>query len=193
MTSTTRGQNLLVEDFEYTAGDSLTSIGWTATSSTTTNAVLVTSPGLEYQGYVGSAIGNAAALTRTGQDVYREFEPDSAGSFYAFFMVRVTSARRGDYFFHYHTLPVSSSFFARIFVRLAANGNIAFGIAKKGTNSNPTSVYTDSSYSLDTTYTLVVKYTFRDTSNKDDEASLFVFAGEEIPTDEPTEPTVGPV
>jgi len=187
------GQALLVEDFEYPEGDSLTSRGWETTQSTTTNALLTISPGLEYSGYVGSGIGNATSLTTTGQDVYKGFAPDSAGSFYTFFMLRVTAARSGDYFFHYHTSPVSSSYFGRTFVRTAANGNLSFGIAKKGTNSNPTSVYTDSIYHLETTYVVVVKYTFQDETNRDDEASLFLFAEEAVPTDEPAHPTVGPV
>ncbi|MGB5872608.1 MAG: T9SS type A sorting domain-containing protein, partial [Bacteroidota bacterium] len=171
----------------------LTSRGWETAQSTTTNAVLTRSPGLEYTGYIGSGIGNATSLTTTGQDVYKEFAVDSAGSFYTFFMLRVTAARSGDYFFHYHTSPVSSSYFGRTFVRTAANGNLSFGIAKKGTNSNPTSVYTDSIYHLETTYVIVVKYTFREGSNQDDEVSLFLFSDEAVPMDEPAHPTVGPV
>ena len=188
-----RSQALLVEDFDYPEGDSLTHHGWETRQSTTTNAILTASPGLDYPGYVGSGIGNAAFLTTTGQDVHREFAPDSAGSFYTFFMLNVTASGSGDYFFHYHTSPVSSSYFGRVFVRTAANGNLTFGVAKKGTNSSPTSVYSDSIYQLGTTYLIVVKYAFRELSNEDDEASLFVFAGEAVPMDEPAEPTVGPV
>jgi hypothetical protein len=187
------GQSLIVEDFDYPGGDSLTSHGWETRQSTTTNALLATSPGLEYTGYIGSGVGNAASLTTTGQDVYKEFAPDSSGSFYSFFMVKVTASGSGDYFFHYHSSPVSSSYFGRTFVRTAANGNLAFGVAKKGTNSNPTAVYTDSIYQLETTYVLVVKYTIRDGSTRDDEATLFVFDSQEVPSDEPTDPSAGPV
>ena len=46
---------LLVEDFNYPAGDLLTAHNWLVHSGTT-NAVAVTSPGLTFAGYVGSDI-----------------------------------------------------------------------------------------------------------------------------------------
>src|SRR2546423_593103 len=55
--------SLLVEDFNYTAGDLLTAHGWSAHSGAGTNAIAVVSPGLTYAGYPSSGIGNAASLT----------------------------------------------------------------------------------------------------------------------------------
>jgi hypothetical protein len=186
-------QTVLVEDFVYPAGDSLTAHGWINSQSTTTNAILVRSPGLTFPGYAGSGIGNAVSLTSSGQDLHREFPPDSTGSFFASFILRITEAKSGDYFAHFHTNPVSTNFVARTFVRKAANGLLAFGIAKKGTNTTPTHVYSDSVYHTDSTYVLVLKYTFYPGSTTDDAASLFVFGRVDIPPTEPVAPTVGPV
>ncbi|MBK6878441.1 MAG: hypothetical protein IPG99_18910 [Ignavibacteria bacterium] len=63
-------QQRLIENFDYTAGDSLGAHGWTSFSGGATNRLLVTSPGLTYSGYPQSGIGNATTLTTTGQDAY---------------------------------------------------------------------------------------------------------------------------
>ena len=84
-------QLLLTEDFLYPAGDSLKNHGWEPTSGSLTNAILVTEPGLAIDGYPGD--GNCATLQSSGQDIARSFPPDSTGSFYVSFLLRVLSAR----------------------------------------------------------------------------------------------------
>ena len=48
---------LLTEDFNYTAGTFVSANGWTAHSGAGTNAITVTSPGLNYTGHPGSGVG----------------------------------------------------------------------------------------------------------------------------------------
>ena len=192
-TTAVRSQVRLVEDFPYDAGDTLTSCGWATNQSTVTSAVLVTEPGLSYPQHPGSGLGNAAQLGPSGQDVYREFESSTDGSLYLFCMINVQQASSGDYILHFQPSPQSTSFFGRLFIREAVNGQLSFGIAKRGTNASPTYVYSDSLYGLETTYGLVVKYAFKSGSNTDDEASLFIFDGAPLPSVEPALPTVGPV
>jgi hypothetical protein len=184
---------LLVEDFSYPAGDALTAHGYAVTSGSTTNAITVVSPGLSFAGYIGSGIGNAAGLVSTGQDVNIALAGSvTGGSVYASFLVNVAAAQAGDYFFHLIQGPVTSNVFCpKVFVRMATNGNLTFGVSKR---SN-TAALSDSIYSTGTTYLMVVKYTFfaTITPTVDDSASLFIFAAGPIPTDEPATPTVGPV
>jgi hypothetical protein len=175
LTFTAQAQLLFLEDFNYPAGDSLTSHTWVAHSGGTTNAQTVVSPGLTYTGYPSSGNGNAASLTTTGQDVNRQFTDSViAGSVYASFMVKVTSAQApGDYFFHLGPKTLGVTFMGRVYVKLAANGNLAFGLSKTSTSTTVLPVYSDSIYSTGTTYLLVLKYQFNAGVN-DDTVSLFI-------------------
>ncbi|OGU81886.1 MAG: hypothetical protein A2254_14380 [Ignavibacteria bacterium RIFOXYA2_FULL_35_9] len=171
----TFAQLLLEENFDYPAGDTLLNHGWNITGTSTVNPVTVASPGLSYVGYPSSGIGNAALLTTTGQDVNKQYTDSvTSGSVYASFMVNVTSAQTpGDYFLHLGVNPTNTfDFFARTFVRLAANGNLTFGISKSSTTSNP-AAYSDSIYTTGTTYLLVVKYALND-GLANDTINLFI-------------------
>jgi hypothetical protein len=167
---------LLVENFSYPAGDTLTTHGWNITGTSTTNPITVTSPGLSYTGYDLSGIGNAASLVTTGQDINKQYTDSvTSGSVYASFMVNVSSAQSaGDYFIHLGVNPTNTfDFFARTFVRLASNGNLAFGISKSSASvSNPVA-YSDSIYTTGTTYLLVIKYELN-AGTTNDTVSLFI-------------------
>ena len=170
----TFAQLLFEENFDYPATDSLTSHSWVVHSGTT-NAQTVVSPGLTYTGYPSSGIGNAASLTTTGQDVNRQFTDSvTTGAVYASLMVNVTSAQAaGDYFFHMGPKTLGVTFMGRVFVKLAANSNLAFGLSKTTTSASILPVYSDSIYTTGTTYLLVVKYQFNAGVN-DDTLSLFI-------------------
>lgn len=168
-------QILLEENFNYTVGTELLANGWNLTGTAVTNPVLVVSPGLTYTGYPLSGIGNAAGLGNTGEDVNKALS-DSAtsGALYGAAMVKITAAQSGDYFMHFGIATDNSSIFmARVFVKLAANGNLAFGISKSSINATTPAKYSDSVYTLNTTYLLVFKYTFGPGAT-DDSASLFI-------------------
>ena len=172
----TFAQLLLEENFDYPAGDTLLNHGWNITGTSTVNPVTVASPGLSYVGYPSSGIGNATLLTTTGQDVNKQYTDSvTSGSVYASFMVNVTSAQTpGDYFLHLGVNPTNTfDFFARTFVRLAANGNLTFGISKTSVNASNPAVYSDSIYTTGTTYLLVVKYTLNDGA-ANDTINLFI-------------------
>jgi hypothetical protein len=168
-------QLLLEENFDYPAGDTLLNHGWNITGTSTLNPVKVAASGLSYAGYLSSGIGNAASLTTTGQDVNKQYTDSvTIGSVYASFLVSVDSAKTaGDYFLHLGVNPTNTfDFFARTFVRLAANGNLTFGISKSSTTTIPAS-YGDSVYTTSTTYLLVIKYTFNDGA-ANDTINLFI-------------------
>jgi len=85
---------LLVENFSYTSGTTLTSNGWTNIGGGSSNTT-VASSGLTFSGYSLSGIGNAALLdanTTGGHEIYgRSFTAQTSGSIYVSFLVNVTS------------------------------------------------------------------------------------------------------
>ncbi len=184
-------QVLYNENFDYPAGDSLGAHGWVSFSGGATNVLSVTSPGLTFTGYPGSGIGNAVTVNPNGQDAYTSLSAiDSTASFYAAAMINVTSAQAGDYFMAF--LPSTSTTFysGRLHARLSG-GNLNFGITKgAATDTTTAGIWTTANYSLNTTYIVVLKYTFVEGTNND-QVSLFVFESS-IPSVEPT-PTVGPL
>ena len=166
---------ILVEDFPYTAGALLTDNGWAAHSGAGTNAIATVSPGLTLAGYPGSGIGNAVALTTSGEDVNRAFAVQSSGSVYAAFLVNVSDASTttpGGYFFHFGPDPVGSTFRGRVWAVKDGSNNLAFGISVAATSAAGVTL-TPFTYSMNTTYLLVVKYTIVDGATNDT-ASLIV-------------------
>lgn len=154
--------SLLVEDFNYAAGALLTANNWTAHSGAGTNAVAVTAPGLTYTGYASSGVGNAVTLATSGEDVNRTFPVQATGSTYAACLVNLSDAfvdPSGGYFFHLGPDPISTTFRGRLYARKDANNAISFGITKAGVTLPTDIAFTPFSYSLNTTYLLVVKYT----------------------------------
>jgi hypothetical protein len=183
------GQLLLEENFDYPAGDSITLHNWIGHSGSTN--MVVVSPGLTYTNYPSSGIGNALKLDTvgiSGMDVNRNFTETTSGSVYASYMVNVLyAAASGDYYFHLGNTTLGSIFRPKLFVK-NDGGNVSFGISK-GSN---TGTYATSTYLYNTTYLIVIKYTFiAGTSN--DEVSMFVFTSPNLPATEPTTPTVGPL
>ncbi len=128
---------------------------------------MTTSPGLSYAGYSSPNIGNAVTLTTSGEDDNRAFTAQTAGSVYCSFLVNVAAAKTaGDYFLHFG----SSSFHGRVWCKRDASNNLAFGLSKFSTTAS----YTGFTYALNTTYLVVVKYTFNTGSTTDDVVSLFI-------------------
>ena len=177
---------LLIEDFIYPAGSLLTNNGWTAHSGAGTNPITTSAPGLTLSGYPSSGIGNSVALATSGEDDNRAFTPQTSGAVYAAFMVNVSDAAVdavGGYFFHLGPDPIGTTFRGRVFIKKDASNNIAFGISKA---SNTEVAFTPFSYSLNTTYLVVVKYTIV-SGDANDTVALFVSAN--VPASEPA-PTV---
>lgn len=183
-------QTLLVENFDYPAGDSLTAHGWVAFSGGITNRLVVTSPGLTFNGYILSGIGNATRISNTGQDAYKQFTPDSVGNLYISMMVKIDSVKTGDYFVAMLPSTSTTNYTARLYAK-DSSGSISFGLSKGAASGGPI-VYGANGFTLGTTYLLVVKYVFNTSSNTDDVMSLFVISGA-IPGTEPMTPYVGPV
>lgn len=182
-------QTLIVEDFNFAAGDTIRGVnGWQFVNSNV-NPISVVAPGLTFADYPGSGVGNAALLLPTGQDLYKEAaSPLTSGNAYASFMVRVDSAKSaGDYFFAF--LPSSSTtiLLGRVYIKSSGSGFV-FGLSK----STETASYGSTVYYYGTTYVVVLKYSISAATTTDDQVSLFVFDNTFSAT-EPGTPTIGPI
>ena len=176
------------EDFEYQAGDTISSHGWVPFSGIGTNEVVVVEPGLEHFCY-GGIYGNAVQLNTTGEDSYK-FLPSisNTGTVYLSFLVKFLNGQTGDFFFHLGDSSVNNSQkIARVYAKLAG-GNIAMGLAK----NNETPVYTGGNYTIGTTYLVVLKYEFFNGPDND-LVSLFIFDPNDCPPIVEPDATIGPL
>lgn len=180
---------LLVEDFNYTEGDDLVTKGWTSHSGTS-NPILVTSPGLTFNGYVGSNIGLSAGVNNTGYDLNKSFGAQTSGTIYTSFLVNATaSISAGVYFFHYFDPTAATNHRARTFISTSTeSGKMVVGLSFN--SSTPTNMTT--TLNMGQTYLFVVKYKIMDGA-LNDEVSLFVFAENDNFSSEPATPTIGPL
>lgn len=181
------GQLLLQEDFSYTAASDLAGQGsWTEGSVTTTN-LTISNSGLTYSGYAGSGIGNALTLPggANGDRDQKTFTATLSGTWYWAFLVKVDSTKTSDYFIGNFS---NNAFRARTYIKEAGIGLFNFGLCKTSTATSTS--YTTETYSIGTTYLVVVKYKFNTGSGTDDAVSLFV--NPVLGAAEPT-PTLGPL
>ncbi|MBM4166987.1 MAG: hypothetical protein FJ218_08755, partial [Ignavibacteria bacterium] len=164
--TTAQSQLLFEENFSYTSGTNVTANGWTAHSGTGTNPQKIAISGLVYSGYPSSSIGNADSVATTGEDVNKTWASSPSGvvtgNLYFSFLVNLTyaqiSSNNGDYFIHFY--KNSSAFTARVYAKRKSSdpSKFSFGIAKSSTAANI--AYSDSIYSIGTTYLIAVKYIF---------------------------------
>ena len=159
------------ENFEYATGSNLTDNGWLAHSGAGTNPIIVQDNALIYPDYINSGLGKSVTLNGTGEDDNRAFDSVYSGSIYASFMVSFDSTKTDAvYFFHFGPENSTSTFRGKIFIQNDGTGNLAFGVSK----SSNTATFTPFSYSLNTTYLIVIKYTFNTGSTTDDEVKLWI-------------------
>lgn len=197
---------LLTEHFNYPADSLLQSNGWFGHSAASTNPIRVTNGGLSWTTtpYIGSGVGNAAAVRNTGADENRPFSSFvSSGSVYSSFLLRVDStpvaSTDTSYFFHIGqygntTTPVfttiSTAFRGRTFVLPGTTtSNFRMGLTFNA-NSAGTNV-TSQTFNIGQTYLVVMKYTFVPGA-LNDSVSLFVFPDGGNIAQEPAIPTLGP-
>lgn len=189
VTLSANAQVRLTENFAYTAGDSIGAHGWNGIYNGGFIPMMVTAPGLTYTGYPLSGIGNACTVNRVGSDYYKDFTPDSSGSTYCSFMLRVdSSTTTGDYFFALLASTSTTNFTSRLTIKDTLTNQFRFGLSK-GTVASGAGW--SGAYNKGTVYVVVVKYTFNPVA-LDDLTSLYVFETG-FPATEPVVPTILPV
>jgi len=190
--------NIIADNFLGADGTNLTSNGWLAHSSSTTNPIKNTSPGLSFPNYFGSNIGNAANLNSIGQDVSLQFTSANAGVVYASFLVKASpSTLTNGYFFAFGNNTITDTAFRG---QLCINQDTTdptkfrFGFA-----ANATIKTTLPNYTYGETYLVVIKYRIvpagtlnaNGTTTGRDETSLYVFNSTANYKIEPSIPTIG--
>lgn len=185
-------------NFDAAAGSALTDNGWVAHSSASTNPILITSPGLTFPNYYGSGIGNAAAVTSTGQDVSLQFAEVTTGTVYASFLINASASPLcvDQYFFAFGNNNITDTAYRGKLLINQVTGNptkFKFGFA-----ANTTIKSSPNLYEYGTTYLVVIKYKIIDTATANsngnigrDETSLYIFDTTADFLTEPTIPTIG--
>jgi len=157
-----KAQTLLLEDnFDYgnTATDLVTassSVWNNHSGGTGTSDVQYTISGLSYAGYPSSGVGGSSnALNSRGGDDNRSFTTQNSGTVYLSAIVNVSSATTssvGGYFLHFGS---TGTHYARLYVRNSSS-NLLFGISK----STEDATFSTTDFSFNSTYLIVIKYTF---------------------------------
>lgn len=180
--------DIIADNFLGADGTNLTANGWIAHSSTATNPIKNSSPGLTFPNYFGSDIGNAASVTSVGQDVSLKFTSVSSGTVYASFLIKATpSALLNEYFFGFGNNDITDTSYRG---KLSINQDTAdltkfrFGFAANLTIKSTLPVY-----NYGETYLVVIKYKIVPAGR--DESSLYVFNANSSFKSEPSTPTIG--
>ncbi len=196
-------QVLLHENFDYPAGNNLTDHAWTIVQGGN-SLTKVASVGLSYTGYIAGGIGSAAQLDPNAglshEDYARSFTSQTSGSVYVSFLINAAAVDNNASFNFplYVTAASGTGGWGRVYIDVSQQSGgsptsglvsqIRFGLSQ----FTESPVFTPFIYSLDTTYLIVLKYTFVAGENND-QASLFVFSDPNLPATEPQEATLGPV
>lgn len=147
---------LLVEDFDYTAGNALTACGWTAMYGGT-SATAITN-GLSFDGYAGCGIGNGALIS--GQDSnnqpHKAFTKQTSGSVYVAFMLQPYIVAKQSYFFSLRDAISISTF--NFVGRIYLNEHYQIGLSFY-TSSAVAPVFDTQTLDAETVYLVVLKYT----------------------------------
>jgi hypothetical protein len=183
---------LMEENFSYTEGDLLDQGSWKANGTGTTNPILVVDTSLTYPGYIDSNIGAAAKITTYGSNnVYKAFEKRYFGSVYASALINFSETKTGtngaDYFMNFNNGDGSTATAdgqGRVCIRRGSDETkYRLGVSRNVATATTINWGPENEeYDINTTYLVVLKYTFAEVGN--DSVSLFVnpVIGENEPT-----------
>ena len=180
-------QTQFVENFNFPVRDSLEGVGgWFRSGGANLFNVKVSSPGLTYSGYLGSGIGNCAYLQNdpNGEVNLNTFGFLTSGTVYMSFLFRVdslTSTATEGYNICLDEEGGSTNLNTKVYVKKLSSSTFNFGIKK----SDSLTIYSGTTYSINTTYLLVASYTF---APGKDTSKLYVFTSG-VPASEPASPS----
>lgn len=181
--SAAQAEVLLVENFDYTAGNALTAYGWTTTYNGGTSVTAITN-GLEFDGYAGCGIGNGALIS--GQDSnnqpHKAFAKQTSGSVYVAFMLQPYTVTKQSYFFSLRdAISINNfNFVGRIYLNEQYQIGLSF---YKSSDAAP--VFDTQVLDAETVYLVVLKYTMID-GDKNDRLDLYLL--DAYTANEPTTP-----
>jgi hypothetical protein len=173
---------LLTEDFNFT-GPVVNVNNWIGTAATPVPPAaalipILTTSGLTTTGFDGSAIGSAASLGASGEDLTKALPATvSSGKLYMTFMVNVSATTTtGDYITGYTSGGPTyfTNYNLRIYVKAVAGG-IDFGVSRGSVTTAPATAaaFTGNVYSLNQTYLITCKYEWL-AGTADDACSIYI-------------------
>ena len=157
------GQTLLTENFDYgvTAGN-LTEItgNWTGFSGNTTgsNGIGYITTSLSMTDYPSSGIGGALTMDDASEDIERGFTAVTSGVVYASALFNASSVSSGAAGTYFLTMRQGSNYHSLIYTKTDGAGGMVFGVRE--TTSDAATIFGTTSFALNTTYLLVLKYDF---------------------------------
>ena len=185
----------LSENFDYgtTPNTDITAVtsNWVLHSGTQPPQYVY--PGLSYASYDLSGIGGAIGFTYGSSgtndgDVHAVFSDSLAtdGNMYVSFLLNLSSAKTGDYFFHLGPRNLGTTFRGRVYAKAGTTGWLA-GLSMSSGGTGGT--YDTTELNFNQTYLVVLKYSYSTAATDDDSVSLFVY-DTGIPTTDPGSPIV---
>lgn len=184
-------QTLFVENFNFPVMDSLENTGgWLSTGAGSPNNIKIVSPGLSYNGYKSSGIGNSVSFSNpntSGDAVRHEFGDQTSGKVYMAFLLRVDSLTANateDYNICLDAAGPSTNLVNLIFVKKISSSTFNVGI-KKAYDGIVT--YSPVSLSKNTTYLIVSSYQYINGADNDVCKLYINTAG--VPATEPAVPS----
>ncbi len=178
-------QHLLADDFIYPVADSIESVSPWDDNTSTPHKIRIVSPGLAFPGHVGSGVGNAVFLSNMpgGDIVKRIFPTRDSGSIYLSYLLEVdslTPTASDGYVACLDQAGGATNHCTKAYIRRVSPNSFNLGIVK----ITGSAVFDGEVYGTDTTYLVVVKYTWVSGTATDDTAKIFVFRSS-IPATEP--------
>jgi hypothetical protein len=172
----------LTEDFNF-SGAVVNVNGWIGTAATPVPPAaalipILTTSGLTTSGFDGSAIGSAASLGASGEDLTKALPATvSSGKLYMTFMVNVSATTTtGDYITGYTSGGPTyfTNYNLRIYVK-AVPGGIDFGVSRGSVTTAPATAaaFTGNVYNLNQTYLITCRYEWL-AGTADDACSIYI-------------------
>lgn len=189
--SNINSQILIVENFNYPQQDSVLELGnWYRTGSASANMVKLVYPGLSYAGYKSSDIGSSTLSTNVadGQGIIRIFEKQTTGTVYTALMLRVKNlpaSTTEGFFFNLDQHGSTTNFCNKLYLKRLSSTTFNLGLKKQLGSTK----YSSTVFNANTTYLVVLTYTFNNSGDSNDVANLYVF-NSGIPGTQPVSPLV---
>ncbi|MBK8956734.1 MAG: hypothetical protein IPM34_14440 [Saprospiraceae bacterium] len=184
-------QNVFTEDFMFGPVDSIEqSNNWYRSGVNSTFNIASVSPGLEYNGYVGSGRGNTCMVTNDGNGdfVLKQFSNAiTSGAAYMSLMVRVDSLPATVTFGNligYNIAGGGTGINTTLILKRLSDSTFLFGTRKTLAVIN----YGKDTFSVGQTYLAVLKYSFVP-GTMNDSSILYIF-DQSLPLVEPDQPHV---
>lgn len=159
ITSVSFSQVLLNENFEYgaTPGD-LTALtaNWTGFSGSTPRIGYITTS-LSMTNYPSTALGGSITIAGSSEDAERSFSDVTSGVVYTSILFNASAVSQGSEGTYFYSFRENGSYHCRLYTKTDGSGGMVFGV-REGSESSTT--FGTTSFALDTTYLLVLKYDF---------------------------------